>query len=154
MTPRIHRVRIRPAGPDDLDAVRRIARAAYAPYVPRIGREPAPMVADFATSIAAGELWVAGAPVAGFVVAYPRGDHWHLENVAVEPSAQGTGLGGALIAHVEAMARAARARAVELYTNARMTGNLSLYPRLGYTETGRAMEDGFDRVFYRKELSG
>ncbi len=154
MTPSIHRVRIRPAGPDDLDAVRRIARAAYAPYVPRIGREPAPMVADFATSIAAGELWVAGAPVAGFVVAYPRGDHWHLENVAVEPSAQGTGLGGALIAHVEAMARAARARAVELYTNAQMTGNRSLYPRLGYAETGRAVEGGFDRVFYRKELAG
>ncbi len=148
---------IRKAGPGDLDAVRRIARAAYAPYVARIGREPAPMVADFAASIAAGELWVArgvaGAPVAGFVVAYPRSDHWHLENVAVEPSAQGTGLGGALIAHVETMARAAGARAVELYTNAQMTGNLSLYPRLGYAETGRAMEDGFDRVFYRKELS-
>ena len=161
MTPPIHRARIRPAEPDDLDAVRRIARAAYAPYVPRIGREPAPMVADFAASIVAGELWVAtgaatgaaGAPVAGFVVAYPRGDHWHLENVAVEPSAQGTGLGGALIAHVEAMARAAGARAVELYTNAKMTENLSLYPRLGYGESGRAMEDGFDRVYYRKELS-
>ena len=136
MTPRIHRARIRPAGPDDLDAVRRIARAAYAP---RIGREPAPMVADFATSIAAGELWVAGAPVAGFVVAYPRGDHWHLENVAVEPSAQGAGLDGALIAHVEAMARAAGARAVEPYTNALMTRNRSLYPRLGYTENGTRM---------------
>ncbi len=144
---------IRSAGPDDLDAVRRIARAAYAPYVARIGREPAPMVADFTASIVAGQVWVAGAPVAGFVVAYPRGDHWHLENVAVEPAAQGTGLGGALIAHVELMARAARALAVELYTNAQMTGNLSLYPRLGYDETGRAMEDGFDRVFYRKELS-
>ena len=145
---------IRAAVPDDLDAIRQIARAAYAIYVARIGREPAPMVADFAASIAAGELWVAGMPVAGFVVAYPRGNHWHLENVAVAPSAQGTGLGGALIAHVEAMARATGARAVELYTNARMTGNLSLYPRLGYAETGRATEDGFDRVFYRKELSG
>ncbi len=168
MPPRIHRARIRPAGPDDLDAVRRIARAAYAPYMPRIGREPAPMVADFAASIAAGQLWVAGAPapefvapefvvpefvVAGFVVAYPRGDHWHLENVAVEPSAQGSGLGGALIAGVEAMARAAGARAVELYTNAKMTENLTLYPRLGYAETGRRVEDGFDRVFYRKELN-
>lgn len=158
MTPRIHRACIRPAGPDDLDAVRRIARTAYASYVPRIGREPAPMVADFAASIAAGQVWVAGAPVAGFVVAYPRdepgGDHWHLENVAVDPAAQGTGLGGALIAHVEALARAAGARAVELYTNAQMTENRSLYPRLGYAETGRRMEDGFDRVFYCKELSG
>ena len=51
------------------------------------------------------------------------------------------------------MARAARARAVELYTNAQMTENQSLYHRLGYAETGRAMEDEFDRVFYRKELS-
>ncbi len=144
---------IRAAVPDDLGAVRRIARAAYALYLPRIGREPAPMGADFAASIAAGALWVAGVPVAGFVVAYPRDDHWHLENVAVDPAAQGAGLGGALIAHVEAMARAARARAVELYTNAKMSENLSLYPRLGYVETGRAMEDGFDRVFYRKELN-
>jgi len=154
MTPDIRAARIRPAGPEDLDAIRRIARAAYALYVPRIGREPAPMVADFTASIAAGAAWVAGAPVVGFVVAYRRGDHWHLENVAVEPSAQGTGLGGALIAHVEAMARAAGAVAVELYTNARMTENMSLYPRLGYTETGRALENGFDRVFYRKELPG
>ena len=65
-----------------------------------------------------------------------------------------TGLGGALIAHVEAMARAAGARAVELYTNAKMTENHSLYPRLGYGEAGQAIEDGFNRVFYRKKLPG
>ena len=103
---------IRAAVPEDLDAIRWIARAAYAIYLARIGREPAPMVADFAASIAAGELWVAGMPVAGFVVAYPRGDHWHLENVAVAPSAQGAGLGGALIAHVEATAPGPGGRAV------------------------------------------
>ena len=94
---------IRQAGPGDLDDVRRIARAAYEHYTARIGREPAPMVADFAASIAAGQLWVAGDPVVGFVVAYRRRDHWHLENVAVDPVAQGTGLGRALIAHVESL---------------------------------------------------
>ena len=51
MTPDIRAARIRPAGPEDVDAIRRIARAAYALYVPRIGREPAPMVADFTASI-------------------------------------------------------------------------------------------------------
>ena len=90
--------------------------------------------------------------MAGFVVGYPRGDHWHLENVAVDPAKQGTGLGRALVTHAEAVARAAGARAVELYTNAKMTENQGLYPRLGYRETGRAAEDGFDRVFYRKTL--
>ena len=144
---------IRTAELDDVDAIRRIARAAYGLYVQRIGRDPAPMVADFAASITAGQLWVAGSPVMGFVVAYPRADHWHLENVAVDPAAQGAGLGGALIAHVEKMARAGGARAVELYTNAKMTENQSLYLRLGYVEKGRGVEGGFDRVFYRKTLA-
>lgn len=143
---------VRLAEAADVAAVRAIARAAYAPYVARIGREPAPMVADFAAAQAARQLWVTGSPVAGFVVAYPRGSAWHLENVAVDPAAQGHGHGLALIAHVEALARAAGAAAVELYTNARMTENQTLYPKLGYAETGRGVEDGFDRVFYRKPL--
>jgi len=145
---------IRLATPRDLDAVRAIARAAYARYVPRIGREPAPMLANFAAAQEAGQLWVVGEPLAGYAVAYPRGDHWHLENVAVDPAAQGRGIGQALMAHVEVLARQGGAAAVELYTNARMTENLQLYPRLGYAETGRRTEDGFDRVFFRKCLAG
>jgi ribosomal protein S18 acetylase RimI-like enzyme len=144
---------IRLALPEDLEPVRAIARAAYARYVPRIGREPAPIVADFGAAQVAGQLWVAGDSVAGFVVAYPRGDHWHLENVAVDPGAQGRGLGRALIAYVEEPARSAGAKAVELCTNARMTENRALYPRLGYVETGTGVEDGFARIFYRKELN-
>ena len=152
---------IRLADQGDLEEIKRIARLAYALYIPRIGREPAPMVADFSTSIDAGQLWVAGTSgeasrVMGFVVAFPRSDqcggHWHLENVAVDPVAQGSGLGRMLIAHIEAIARMAGARAVELYTNAAMTENQRLYPRLGYVETSRGTEDGFDRVFYRKAL--
>jgi len=144
---------IRKAGEGDVAAVAAIARAAYALYVPRIGREPAPMVADFAAAQAVAHLWVAGRPLTGFVAAYPRGDHWHLENVAVDPAAQGTGLGRALIAHVEVLAAEAGARAVELYTNAKMTENQALYPCLGNAEIRRGMEAGFDRVFYRKELA-
>lgn len=144
---------IRPARVADQGAIERVARAAYARYVPRIGREPAPMVADFAAAIAAGRVWVLGEPLAGYVVAYPRADHWHLENLAVDPAAQGRGLGRALIAHVEALAHRHGARAVELYTNARMTENLRLYPRLGYAVTARRFEEGFDRVFFRKALA-
>jgi hypothetical protein len=39
---------IRRARPEDAARIGAIARAAYVKYVPRIGREPAPMVADFA----------------------------------------------------------------------------------------------------------
>jgi len=91
--------------------------------------------------------------VAGFIVYYRRDDHLHLENVAVDPQFQGLGYGVQLIKHAEQAARDLGVSAVELYTNAKMTENLKLYPYLGYTELGRWEEDGFDRVFYRKLIS-
>ena len=138
----------------DLDAIRACARAAYAHYVERIGREPVPMVADFGASIARGELDVIeiDEELAGYVVAYPQGDHLHLENVAVHPGFQGRGLGYWLIEHVEADARRQGLDRVELYTNAKMTENLELYPRLGYRQFDRRVEDGFDRVYFSKRV--
>lgn len=145
---------IRPARPDDIQGVRTCAEGAYEIYVAAIGRKPAPMIADFAASQAAGHLHVAcvDGNIAGFVVFFERGDHVHVENVAVSPAHQGQGIGGKLMALVEDETRQRGLGAIELYTNIKMTGNLTLYPALGYTETGRKREDGFDRVFYRKVL--
>ncbi len=145
---------IRPAGPRDLAMVRACAERAYAPYVPRMGSKPAPMVADFEAQIDAGMVHVCERKgrIAGFIVLYPRGDHIHVENVAVFPERQGQGLGKALLDFAEAEAARHGVAAVELYTNAKMTENLRLYPRLGYREVGRREEMGFSRVFYRKAL--
>lgn len=76
-----------------------------------------------------------------------------LVTVAVDPHHQGKGIGRALIAAVEARARAAGAAHLRLYTNAAMAANLSLYPHLGFVETARRHEDGFDRVFFEKALA-
>ena len=145
---------IRKADLSDLDRVRDCARQAYALYVPRMGKEPAPMVADFEDQIRVGKLHVVEleGEVAGFVVFYPRGDHLHVENVAVLPSAQGKGIGKALLGFAEDEARRLGLPAVELYTNVKMVENQAFYPALGYLETDRREEDGFSRVFYRKEL--
>ena len=147
-------VEIRQAEPGDTDAVQFCAQAAYQMYVERIGKQPAPMMADFAGQISDGIVWVLTVQnaVAGFVVYYSRGDHIHLENVAVDPEYRGKGLGGRLIKYVEDQALCNGAQAVELYTNAKMTENLKLYPRLGYAEIVRRREDGFDRVYFRKDL--
>jgi len=147
-------VQIVSAESSHLNAITACARAAYEKYVARIGREPAPMVADFAALIAAGHVCVAvdAEGLSGYVVFYPRGDHLHLENLAVFPGCQGRGIGRALIAYVEDESRRLGLNAVELYTNDKMTENLWLYPRLGYRETGRRSEDGFNRVFFRKNL--
>ncbi len=147
---------IRTAEEADLEAVRAIAERAYAPYVPRIGTKPAPMIADFAAAWRAGHLHVIefDGVVRGYIHLYPRGDHLHIENTAVDPQAQGLGLGGRLLAFAEAEAGRQDRNALELYTNEKMTENQSLYPHLGYRETGRRTEDGFARVYYRKELQG
>jgi len=145
---------IRLATASDLAEIKRCAEEAYALYVPRIGKKPAPMIADFASQIAAGHVNVCvdGDRLLGYIVLYTRDDHLHIENVAVFPSLQGTGLGRDLLAFAEDEARRVGKTVIELYTNQHMTENLSFYPRLGYVELARGEEAGFARVFYRKEL--
>ena len=145
---------IRPAQAADLRGIQNCAKAAYSIYVPRIGKRPAPMVADFQQQISEGKIHVLAddRTIAGFAVFYRRDDHVHLENVSVHPEFQKLGFGVQLITHVEQFAADAGIWVVELYTNAKMTENLTLYPYLGYEEIGRWHEDGFDRVFFRKSV--
>ncbi len=150
---------IRAARPADAPALSALARESFALYVPRMGRAPAPMDQDFPGDIAAGRCWIVDGPDAaplGLLVGYGEGPaddpSFHLETVAVSPGAQGLGHGRALIAFAEAEAARQGLPCVRLYTNAMMTENLRLYPRLGYAETGRRREAGFDRVFFEKRL--
>lgn len=145
---------IRLANESDLPFIRDCATAAYEMYVERMGKRPAPMVADFAHIVSAQNLHVLEAEdgAVGFIVFYPRADHVHIENVAVNPAFQGKGYGTRLIEFAEGKAKEQGFSRVELYTNEKMTENISYYPALGYQEIGRWEEDGFNRVFYRKEL--
>ena len=146
---------IRQAEANDEPVIRDCAEQAYARYVPLIGRKPAPMVADFAAQIAAGEVWVATDDqdaFQGFIVFYAEEGHILLENVAVLPRAAGRGVGKALIGFCESAARQGGMN-VHLYTNEKMTDNLSIYPKLGYVEVARRSEDGFNRVYFEKSLT-
>jgi len=144
---------IRPANRDDVDRLAAIARAAYLIYVSRIGKEPAPMVADFAALIAEGKVWVVGdTAVDGFIVMFEQNDALQVDNVAVDPSQHGNGFGGQLLDFAEAEARKRQISKITLYTNVLMSENLSFYPSLGYREIGRRKEDGFDRVYFSKSL--
>ncbi|SHH83193.1 GNAT family N-acetyltransferase [Marivita hallyeonensis] len=145
---------LRRASMSDLEQIKVCAVAAYAPYIPAIGRPPAPMVADFAALIDRQCVVVAmsGQDLAGFAVFFPRGADMFLENVAVDPRYTGQGLGRRLIEACESDARRAGLSRVTLYTNEKMLGNLTLYPYLGYAETDRRTEDGFNRVYFAKDL--
>jgi len=143
---------IRPADAADLPAVEAIVRAAYTMYIARIGKPPGPMLDDYAALVPAHCVWVAGAPLSGVIVLVGEDDHLLLDNVAVDPAAQGSGVGRALIGFAEAEARRRGYGEMRLYTHATMTENIALYGRTGWVETGRGEQDGFDRVFFRKDF--
>jgi ribosomal protein S18 acetylase RimI-like enzyme len=148
-------IRIRGARADDVRRLAEIARAAYAKYVPRIGREPAPMAADYAAAVAAGRVAVLerAGTVAGYMIAWPEADAYVIDNVAVDPAAQGLGLGRRLIDHATEEERRRGRSSVRLYTNAAMHENRAMYARMGFVETHRAVDEGFDRVFMRRDLA-
>lgn len=146
---------IRRACNSDHDAITDCVAAAYARYIPRMGMKPAPMLADYRALIERGVVYVApsASGIRGVVVCYPVGDHMFLENVAVAPKFQGRGIGHALMQFVEQQAIAGHYREIRLYTHERMTENIAYYGKLGYRETERRTEDGYQRVFFRKELT-
>jgi MFS family permease len=146
---------LRRAAAADVPALRAVAAAAYHDYVPRIGRDPGPMSADYAAAVREDETWVAIAEgeIVGLLVLAARPGHLLLENVAVQPSAQGRGIGARLLALAEDEARRLGLSEIRLYTNEAMTENLTYYPRHGYVETHRAEQDGFRRVFFSKQLA-
>ena len=110
------------------------------------------MLADFDHQVSEGVIAVAmnKDELVGYVVYYPEANNIHLENVAVLPSHRGMGIGRQLIQYVEDQAKARGAVGVELYTNEMMYENLAMYPKLGYRETERKTQSGFNRVFFSK----
>jgi len=145
---------IRKALPGEAARIRDVVRAAYARYVPLIGRPPAPMGDDYDRRIARGEAWVldrAGC-IEGVLVLETQPDGLLLDNVAVRPDRQGQGHGRQLIAFAERQAWTRGYGAIRLYTNVQMEENVRLYRRLGFVETGRGTQDGFERVFMAKPL--
>lgn len=129
---------LRPADPREAAAIASIVRAAYARWVPAIGREPLPMRVDYAKALHEHRFDVVvatvvdGQTIVGVIETMQRDDHIWIENVAVAPEAQGSGIGRLLLDHAERLAMAAGCFEARLLTNAAFEANVALYRRLGY----------------------
>jgi ribosomal protein S18 acetylase RimI-like enzyme len=147
---------IRRGTEDDAVRIAAIARSAYAKYVARIGREPAPMSADYVAEIAMRRVVVieTAGNISGYMIAWPESDAYFIDNIGIDPAHQGEGLGRRLIEHAAAEATRLHLKALRLYTNAKMSENLAMYVHLGFVETHRAIENGFYRVHMRRNLCG
>ena len=75
-----------------------------------------------------------------------------LDSIAVDPSAQGTGVGRKLFEFAEREARRQGYDSIYLMTNEKMTENQALYSRIGYIRFDRRIVHGYARVLMRKAL--
>jgi ribosomal protein S18 acetylase RimI-like enzyme len=139
---------------DAADAADLVNRA-YAKYAPRIGRPPAPMLADYPDVIRRHQVWIIEEDnaLAAVLVLIPEKDTLLIDNIAVDLSYQGRGLGRRLMAFAESEALRQGFSSLRLYTNEKMTKNIAFYDRLGYRETGREILRERYVIHMRKDVS-
>lgn len=152
---------IQAATPKDADTIKQITLACYAKYVGRIGREPAPMTADYHALVAddAASVWMLrerdSSRGVGSIILYdsPGDDSLLVDNLIVDPAVQGRGYGRLLMGFAEDVARERGWPALTLFTNEKMYENLALYPKMGFVVVDRRVENGYHRVYFRKTLA-
>jgi ribosomal protein S18 acetylase RimI-like enzyme len=145
---------LRRATAADVATLKELVQAAYGHYVERLGRPPRPMLDDYAEHVRGQRVTVAEreGQILGLLVLGLDDEGFFVDNVAVDPSQQGTGVGKALLQHAEAAARSAGFHSIYLYTHERMVENLALYSRIGYVEYDRRPHGTAHIVYLRKEL--
>ena len=153
-TSKVTGIRLRPAQPEDHEAIVACVNAAYQGYVDEIGEKPAPMLDDYKALIRAGAVTVAfdGDELAGLIVMWARRDHWFVDNIAVWPDRQSSGIGSILLGRADHVARTAGFDEIRLSTNESMTANTTYYEHRGYVETRRSVEAGYNRIYYSRPL--
>jgi ribosomal protein S18 acetylase RimI-like enzyme len=145
---------VRGATSSDTAGATRCVCAAYLRYIERVGRQPAPMLNDYARVIAEHQVHVAarGDRIVGVLELVVTDEGFLLDSVAVDPEAQGAGVGRALLALAEAEAKRQGFASIYLMTHEKMTENQALYSRIGYRLFDRRAVDGYSRVLMRKPL--
>lgn len=147
------------ASVDDVLAIKNMVDSAYSKYIHRIGQPPAPMLEDYYSVIQTSPVFVLKdnnqTSIGAIMFSCDNGaKSMKIKNLVVSPAAQGSGYGRVLMNYAENFAMSQNMLALELYTNVKMYENIQFYAKLGFSEVGRRTEDGFERVYFYKDLSG
>ncbi len=124
------------------EAIYRLMRRAFAPYVRKLGRElgagPYP---PLEAALRRGDVYVAldDTGIVGVVAISRRGGEMDIEQLGVDPARQGAGVGGWLLEQIEQTARQTQVTALTLLTPEIMPGLVRLYSRHGFTITRKAL---------------
>ena len=113
------------------------------------------MLDDYPDVIRQHDVWITeeGGTMVAVLVLIPEKDILLIDNIAVDPSYQGRGLGRRLMAFGESEARRQGLSSLRLITTEKMTEHIAFYARLGYRENGREIIRERYVVHMRKDLS-
>ena len=147
-------ITIQIASIDDASGISQCVNNAYQHYVARLGKPPGPMLADYAQIVSEHVVYVAKTPsqVVGVVVLMENYSPILLDNLAVDPSQQGTGLGKRLLLLAENIAVDRGHESMQLYTHELMHENLGYYSNHGFRISHRITEKGYQRIYMTKKL--
>jgi len=147
-------IEIRLACAQDVAAVTDCVCQAFIHYIPRIGKQPGPMLEDYQASVEKSVVWVATQQndILGVLVLFETAEGFCIETIGIRPGAQGLGIGGKLITHAENLARESGYSSIYLSTHRLMFESQSVYAHLGFVEFDRRTVNGYDRIFVRKQL--
>ena len=145
---------LRSATSADAAKVTALVMAAYGHYPEQIGMVPRPMIDDYAQVITNYQVTVVEShqTIVGVLVLAIADEGFLIDNVAVDPSYRGKGLGRTLLKFAEAEARRASFDSIYLYTHEKMKENIALYSRIGYVEYDRRSQGEFSLVYMRKQF--
>ena len=111
---------------------------------------------DYASLVAEGRVAVAvdgdSGDVVGAIVRWIVDGDMYVDNVAVDPAANGRGIGNTLLELAADEGRRNGCGRVWLYTNAVMTENVGFYERRGFTQYDRRIDQGYDRIYFERTL--
>jgi len=146
---------IRPASAADVAPITRCVCAAYLHHIERVGKQPWPMLQDYSSVIRTSLVHVAErhGRILGVLELLVTDEGFLLDSIAVDPSAQGTGIGRQLLVFAEHEAKRQGFESIYLMTNEKMTENQELYARIGYVLFDRQTVHGYSRVLMRKPLT-
>ena len=145
---------IAPATPRNASDVYAVVDAAFARYQQRMDGPPAPLLADYTRLCERGDVTAlrVGRRIVGVLVSGVTGRTLEIETLAVHPAFEGYGHGATMLEWAVDRALGQGCNAVTLYTNVVMHEAQAFWSHQGFVETGRRVEDGFDRVYYRRSL--
>ena len=146
---------IRKAIHNDITEIEACVKESFEEYIPLIGKKPAPMLKNYKEIIEKNFVFVAiiEKNISGVVVICDTIENYMwLDTLSVFKKYQGQGIGKQLIIFTEDFIREKKKVECRLRTNIKFENTVAIYRHLNYIEYQRILEDGYDRIYFKKIL--